>query len=114
MSHLSERSCKVVSDNEGLGENDINHYSAQLHRDWRTEEGVLRRELGFRDMDEAHSFAGDIKELAEKQGHFPDMRLSYGTLEVILETSEVDGHHENDFIMASKIDRLEKRFQSNV
>src|SRR5436190_15234570 len=46
-----------------------------------------------------------VGELAETEGHHPDIRLGcYAT--VSLNTKKIKGLHENDFIMASKIDRL--------
>ena len=45
--------------------------------------------------------------LAEEQGHHPDISFGGGYCNVVLYTHKIKGLHENDFIMAAKIDRLE-------
>jgi 4a-hydroxytetrahydrobiopterin dehydratase len=47
-----------------------------------------------------------VGELAEQQGHHPDILLAWGKAEVTLWTHKTDGLTESDFIMAAKIDRL--------
>jgi hypothetical protein len=44
--------------------------------------------------------------LAETEGHHPDISFGWGYANVSLNTKKIKGLHENDFIMASKIDRL--------
>ncbi len=48
-----------------------------------------------------------IGELAEQEGHHPDIYLTYGKVRVQLWTHKIDGLHENDFILAAKIDALQ-------
>lgn len=48
-----------------------------------------------------------IADLAEEEGHHPDLHLSYGELKIELTTHAIGGLSENDFILAAKIDRLE-------
>ena len=47
-----------------------------------------------------------IAELAEAEGHHPDLVLAYGSLIVQLWTHAAGGLTDNDFILAAKIDRL--------
>jgi 4a-hydroxytetrahydrobiopterin dehydratase len=47
-----------------------------------------------------------IAELAEAEGHHPDLVLRYGSLMVHLWTHVAGGLTENDFILAAKIDQL--------
>ncbi len=44
--------------------------------------------------------------LAEAEGHHPDVCFGWGYATVSLQTKKIKGLHENDFIMAAKIDRL--------
>ena len=44
--------------------------------------------------------------LAETEGHHPDISFGWGYATVSLSTKKIKGLHENDFIMASKIDRM--------
>ena len=47
-----------------------------------------------------------VGELAEAEGHHPDISFGWGYAIVSLQTKKIKGLHENDFIMAAKIDRL--------
>jgi len=47
-----------------------------------------------------------VGELAETEGHHPDISFGWGYATVSLSTKKIKGLHENDFIMAGKIDRL--------
>jgi 4a-hydroxytetrahydrobiopterin dehydratase len=50
----------------------------------------------------------EVGKLAEAEGHHPDINLGWGYAIVSLQTKKIKGLHENDFIMASKIDRIAK------
>ena len=47
-----------------------------------------------------------IAQLAEEEGHHPDLFLSYGSLKVDLTTHAAGGLTDNDFILAAKIDQV--------
>jgi 4a-hydroxytetrahydrobiopterin dehydratase len=47
-----------------------------------------------------------VAELAEDEGHHPDFEIHYNKVNVLLWTHKIDGLHENDFIMAAKINEL--------
>jgi 4a-hydroxytetrahydrobiopterin dehydratase len=44
--------------------------------------------------------------LAEAESHHPDISFGWGYATISLRTKKIKGLHENDFIMASKIDRM--------
>ena len=58
------------------------------------------------DFAAALAFANEIGALAEAEWHHPDLSLGWGYVTVSLHTHKIHGLHENDFIMAAKIDRL--------
>jgi 4a-hydroxytetrahydrobiopterin dehydratase len=66
----------------------------------------IERTFRFRNFQEALSFVRDIGNLAETQGHHPDVSFGWGYATSSLHTKKIKGLHENDFIMASKIDRI--------
>jgi 4a-hydroxytetrahydrobiopterin dehydratase len=66
----------------------------------------LEREFTFKDFREALAFVNRVGRLAEEEGHHPEMILNWGKVRVRLWTHKIDGLHENDFILAAKIDRL--------
>jgi 4a-hydroxytetrahydrobiopterin dehydratase len=66
----------------------------------------LMRKFTFPDFRQALSFVNRVGEVAEQQGHHPDILLAWGRVEITLWTHKIDGLTESDFIMAAKIDRL--------
>jgi 4a-hydroxytetrahydrobiopterin dehydratase len=76
--------------------------------EWAFKDEVHRieRTFRFRDFREALSFVQKVGELAEAEGHHPDISFGWGYGTVSLRTKKIKGLHENDFIMAAKIDRL--------
>ena len=55
-----------------------------------------------------HTFQ-QVAELAEAEGHHPDISFGWGYVTVVMQTKKIKGLHENDFIMAAKIDGLFER-----
>jgi 4a-hydroxytetrahydrobiopterin dehydratase len=87
---------------------------AQIHRqlpDWAhwqvVNEHHITRTFTFSDFKQALDFVNRVGQLAEEQGHHPDILLAWGKAEIVLWTHKVDGLTESDFIMAAKIDRLQ-------
>lgn len=82
----------------------------KLHRQapkWTVEkEHHIHREFRFPDFKQALEFVNRVGDLAEGQGHHPDILLAWGKSEITLWTHKIDGLTESDFIMAAKIDRL--------
>jgi 4a-hydroxytetrahydrobiopterin dehydratase len=79
--------------------------------DWRLDDQARRVERTFRfqNFGQALGFVIEIGELAEAEGHHPDISFGWGYATVALQTKKIKGLHENDFIMAAKIDRLFER-----
>jgi 4a-hydroxytetrahydrobiopterin dehydratase len=66
----------------------------------------LTRNFTFPDFRKALDFVNRVGELAEEQGHHPNILLTWGRAEVTTWTHKIDGLTESDFIMAAKIDKL--------
>jgi 4a-hydroxytetrahydrobiopterin dehydratase len=66
----------------------------------------LVRNFAFPDFRSALGFVNRVGELAEDQGHHPDLLLAWGRVEVKIWTHKIDGLTLSDFILAAKIDRL--------
>ena len=82
-------------------------YLQQLGADWTLiEEHHIEEEFKFKNFKEALAFTNKVGELAESQGHHPDIFLAWGKVKVTLWTHKIGGLHENDFIMAAKIENL--------
>jgi 4a-hydroxytetrahydrobiopterin dehydratase len=65
----------------------------------------IERTFRFRDFRAALDFVVKVGEVAEAEGHHPDINFGWGYATVSLQTKKIKGLHENDFIMATKIDR---------
>jgi 4a-hydroxytetrahydrobiopterin dehydratase len=76
--------------------------------DWELRDDAHRIERSFRfaNFRKALSFVQRIGDLAETQGHHPDISFGWGYATVSLRTKKIKGLHENDFIMAGRIDRI--------
>ncbi len=72
----------------------------------REEVHRIEREYSFSDFPTAIHFVRDLAEIAENEGHHPEIRICYDKVRLELHTHSVGGLSENDFIMAAKIDAL--------
>jgi len=64
----------------------------------------LKKNYRFADFQEALTFVNRIGELAEEQGHHPDICFGWGHADITIWTHKIDGLTESDFILAAKID----------
>ena len=67
---------------------------------------MIGREFEFKDFKEAMIFVNNVADLAETEGHHPDITIHWNKVKLDLWTHSVDGLTENDFIVASKINKL--------
>ena len=107
MSNLASQTC--VPCREGVpplkGER-MSELLSQL-ADWTVvEEHHLSKHHAFGDFVSALAFVNRVGELAEQQGHHPDIHLTWGKVDVEIWTHKIDGLSESDFILAAKIDAL--------
>jgi 4a-hydroxytetrahydrobiopterin dehydratase len=81
---------------------------------WEIRDEARRIERTFRlgNFREALALVQRVGELAEAEGHHPDISFGWGYVTVVMQTKKIKGLHENDFIMAAKIDRLFERADS--
>ena len=79
----------------------------QLVPEWKVEkEHHISRTFTFPDFKQALDFVNRVGNVAEQQGHHPDILLAWGKAEITLWTHKIDGLTQSDFIMAAKIDQL--------
>jgi 4a-hydroxytetrahydrobiopterin dehydratase len=76
-----------------------------LHWNVVNEHHIVRT-YKFPDFKSALAFVNKVGEVAEEQGHHPDILLGWGKVEITIWTHAVDGLTESDFILAAKIDQL--------
>ena len=75
---------------------------------WKVVNGHhITRSFAFPNFKTALAFVNQVGEIAESQGHHPDIMLGWGKAEVTTWTHAIDGLTESDFILAAKIDKLQ-------
>ncbi|NLY73189.1 MAG: 4a-hydroxytetrahydrobiopterin dehydratase [Tissierellia bacterium] len=103
---LLEKKCIPCSIGDlPLNEGQLKDYLGQV-KDWELKEGKITKTFKFKDFKEALDFTNKVGQVAEDQGHHPVIELGWGFVKVSQWTSKIKGLHENDFIMAAKIDAL--------
>ncbi len=67
----------------------------------------IRKQWTVKNFMAAMDFFQRVAEVAESDGHHPDLHLvGYRNVTIELWTHAIDGLSENDFILAAKIDQL--------
>ncbi len=64
------------------------------------------REYKFKDFIGAVNFVNNVAEIAEAEGHHPDIKINYNKVTLELTTHAIGGLSENDFIVAAKVDAM--------
>lgn len=75
-----------------------------------TDKVKIVRKFKFRNFAESLSFVNRVGDLAEDEGHHPDIKIIYNRVTLELITHTISGLSENDFVVAAKITELAKRF----
>ncbi|HLA13356.1 MAG TPA: 4a-hydroxytetrahydrobiopterin dehydratase [Pyrinomonadaceae bacterium] len=70
------------------------------------EQHHLEKSYRFKNYSEALAFVNRLSEVAEKEGHHPDICFGWGQVQVKIWTHKIDGLTESDFILAAKIDQV--------
>lgn len=71
------------------------------------EEGrCIVRSFKFDDFKNALAFVAAVGKLAESENHHPDITFGWGYCTILFTTHAIKGLHENDFIMAAKVNEL--------
>ncbi len=67
----------------------------------------IQRRFEFKNFVKALGFVNRVGEIAEQEGHHPDIQFGWGYAEVVFFTHKIGGLHENDFIMAAKLNEID-------
>ena len=66
----------------------------------------LKKKFNFRNFMESLKFINSVGKISEEEGHHPDIIFGWGYAEIKITTHAIKGLSENDFILASKIDKI--------
>ncbi|NLK43381.1 MAG: 4a-hydroxytetrahydrobiopterin dehydratase [Tissierellia bacterium] len=86
---------------------EIEEYLKNLKDGWIVVEDIyIEKTYKFKDFKAGLDFVNKVGALAEEEGHHPDIFLSWGRVVLKLWTHKIKGLHENDFILAAKVDEI--------
>lgn len=107
MGILAEGACKPCrEDVPPLADDELRKLRAQLDGWDVVDAHHLSKTYKFPDFVTALGFVDRVGELAEQQGHHPDIHLAWGKVAIDTWTHKIDGLTESDFVLAAKIDTL--------
>ncbi len=110
MSGLAEKECMPCKGGvPPLKGGELTKLARELEPGWEVvQEHHLEKEFKFKDFREALAFVNRVGELAEAQGHHPDIYLAWGKVKLTIWTHKIDGLTESDFVLAAKADALSR------
>ncbi len=108
MNNLTAKHCIPCEGGvDPLTPDQIAEYKKQLKQEWFVKNGTkLHRVFSFDTFMQSIDFINKIAQIAEEEQHHPDMYIFFNKVQIELFTHAIGGLHENDFILAAKIEEL--------
>jgi len=110
MTILSKESCEACRADAPLVTREDMDHLLPLIPEWTvvSEEGIprLQRTFTFPDFAGALIFTNRVGDIAEQEGHHPEILTEWGKVTVTWWTHKIRGLHRNDFIMAARTDEV--------
>ena len=101
--------CKGDVEPLNTAEEDSYHSEVPVWGIHREGTHYIDRKFSFKDFKESIRFVNLVADLAEQEGHHPEMEISWNRVRLALHTHAIGGLSRNDFIMAAKVDRIYKK-----
>lgn len=108
MNDLSMNKCTPCSgDTPKMNIDEININLSKINN-WEINDNkeMIFKKFSFKNFKKAIDFANTVGDLAEIEGHHPDISLGWGYCLIMIHTHAIKGLSINDFILAAKIDQL--------
>lgn len=103
---LTDNNCSPKF-NKLLDKKEIENLRKELGEKWHVSDiNKLIAEFSFPDFASAMDFAIQVGTLSDKEGHHPDVHISWGKVKIQIWTHVANGLTLNDFILASKIEQV--------
>jgi 4a-hydroxytetrahydrobiopterin dehydratase len=104
---LSKKKCKPCEGGiASLDIKEVEEYMKNIQHDWKLTKNKISKKYSFVSYKHTMDFVNKVANLAEEEGHHPVIHVYYGKVVIELWTFAIHGLSENDFILASKIDKL--------
>ena len=105
---LKNQKCQACSGNTPkFDEKQISDNLSKLNS-WTVndEQKMIYKKFNFKTFKQALNFTNKVGEIADLEGHHPDISLGWGYSLIMLHTHAIQGLSINDFIIAAKIDEI--------
>ncbi len=108
MQDLSKKHCVPCEGSaKPLDKEEIAKYLLQLKSSWAiVDDKEIQKTFKLKNFVKAIEFVNKIAEVAESEGHHPDITINYNKVKIQLTTHAIKGLSENDFVIAAKIEKL--------
>ena len=108
MSDLASKNCIPCRGGvQALKGEELSRLQEELGHDWQVvDEHHLSKTFALANFEDALAYVNRVGEMAEKQGHHPDIYLAWGKVRVDVWTHKIDGLTESDFVFAAKAEEL--------
>ena len=111
MSDLADKKCIPCEGNiPPFDESEIHKYLKKIDgwdvKSDKDENYYLIKEFSFKNFKESQNFINKVGDIAEIEGHHPEILFGWGYAKINITTHAISGLSENDFILAAKIDNL--------
>ncbi len=111
MNKLSEKKCVPCEGGVlALDISEIHKYQKKIDG-WdviKNEKNIyfLEKKFTFKNFVESKKFVNEVGRISEEEGHHPEILFGWGYAKINISTHAIEGLSENDFILASKIDKI--------
>ena len=111
MSELFEKKCVPCEGGvPALDISEIHKYQKKING-WdviKNEKNIhfLEKKFIFKNFVESQKFVNEVGRVSEEEGHHPEILFGWGYAKINISTHAIEGLSENDFILASKIDKV--------
>ena len=111
MKDLDQKNCIPCRGGVAPFDNSEIHKYLKKVDGWNVKEDQLDgfhiiKNFKFENFLESQSFVNKVGEIAEKEGHHPDIWFGWGYARIKIFTHAIKGLHESDFVLAAKIDKI--------
>ncbi len=108
MTNLSHQKCiPCETGGPSLSADKIQEYLGVVAGWSLNQTGHIAKSWNFKNFKEAWNFVNKVSEIAEIEGHHPNICFTWGKVDIELWTHAVKGLSINDFILAAKIEALQ-------
>ena len=111
MSELFEKKCVPCEGGvPALDLSEIHKYQKKIDG-WdviKNEKNIyfLEKKFTFKNFVKSQKFVNEVGRISEEEGHHPEILFGWGYAKINISTHAIEGLSENDFILASKIDKI--------